>query len=74
MQAELRDIERVVATGTREAARASRLNCAGRSRAPGSASGSPTAGATSTITTGGLEPPSLSSTTIAFGVRFWEQR
>ena len=51
LQAELRDIERTVAAGTRDAGGASRPSCAGRLRAPGSGSGSRTAGATSTTVT-----------------------
>jgi hypothetical protein len=49
MQAELRDFERAVATGTRDAG--PRQSCAGRSAAPGSGSGSPTAGGTSNTRT-----------------------
>ena len=61
MQAELRDIERAVATGTRDAGRGLKTELRRQVRAPGSASGSPTAGATSTTRTRSSTPRAWST-------------
>ena len=53
MQVELRNIERAVAAGTRDAGRGLKTELRRQVAAPGSVSGSPTAGATSTTRTQG---------------------